>query len=408
MRLELFVALRYLRARRKQTFISLITFLSMAGVALGVCALVVVLSVMGGFERELRTRILGLNSHLALLVAGSSVQQPQRVLKMVQSDPQVTAATPFVEGQAMLVTRGAASGAIVRGLKLPEGLKVLEVEGLIKRGRLTDLGKTDPPIPGLVLGVDLARRLGLDVGSILTVISPLGQETPLGRAPKSEPFKVVALFESGMYQFDAAICFMSYAKSQDFFEMGSAATGIEAKVADIYQARKVGLRLARRLGPLFYSYDWITRNAPLFAALKLERLTMFIILILIVLVAAFGIISSLIMMVMEKTRDIAILKAMGAGDGLISRIFMLQGLIIGAAGTLLGLVSGLGLCWLLARYKFITLPKNVYPLSTLPVQVDPFTVAVVGLASVGLGLLATLYPSRVAGHLDPVEAIRYE
>lgn len=409
MTFEVFVALRYLRAKRKQTFISLITLLSMAGVALGVCALVVVLSVMSGFEGELKNKILGLNAHIMIFKAGDNMNDPQKVVRTAEADPEVSIATPYVYGQVMIVAAGAASGAIVRGIDLPGALKVIDLERSMIQGRPEDLAEPRPgELPGIIVGSGVARRLGLTRGANVQVVNPLGEETPVGRAPKSEPFRVVGVFESGMYQYDSTLCYVTMRAGQELLDLGRAVNGVEVRVKDIYRADQVGRRLAEALGPSYFARDWMVMNHSLFAALKLEKITMFVILILIVLVAAFGIVSSLIMLVMEKTRDIGVLKAMGATEAGVRRIFMLEGIIIGTVGTLLGLGAGLFLCWLLAKYQFIELPKDIYALSTLPVQVEPLTVLIVGCSAVLISLLATIYPAHAAGRLDPVRALRYE
>ncbi len=406
---ELRVALRYLRARRKQAFISLITLLSMAGVGLGVCALIVVLSVMSGFEGQLKAKILGLNAHVMIFEAGKSISGFRQALQKAEADPEVVAATPFVYGQVMVLSDAAASGAILRGMDLPGALKVLDIKHTIIKGSLQGLEPTAPgAAPGVVLGSALARRVGARVGDLVNLVNPVGEDTPVGRVPKSEPFKVVGVFESGMYQYDSSLIYTGLAAARSFMGLGDAVTGIEMRVKDLYRADVVGRRVAGKLGPLFYSRDWMSTNHSLFSALKLEKITMFVILTLIVLVAAFGIISSLIMLVMEKQKDIAILKAMGATARSVGRIFMLEGLIIGVCGTVGGVATGLGLCALLARYHFIELPKDVYAISTLPVQVEPMVVGLVALCAVAISLLATIYPARAAGALDVVEAIRYQ
>lgn len=409
MSFEVLVALRYLRARRKQTFISIISLLSMVGVGLGVCTLVVVLSVMSGAENELKRKILGMNAHVMVYRAGEVMDNPQKVIEKARQVPGVVQGAPFAYGQIMVVSGSGASGAIMRGIKVAGALETLDLQKVITQGSLQALDRPDAEgLPGILLGQALARRLAVHPGAVVTLLNPLGEDTPVGRVPKSEPFRVVGTFRSGMYQYDSSLCYVSLPAAQDFLDLGSAVSGVELKVGDIYAAEKIGREVAQTLGPMYYARDWMTMNHALFSALKLEKITMFVILILIVLVAAFGIVSSLIMLVMEKTKDIAILKAMGATAKSIRRIFVLEGLIIGVLGTILGLGSGLGLCALLARYKFIDLPVDIYALDTLPVQVEPQMVALVGISAVVISLVATLYPAHAAGRLDPVEALRYQ
>jgi len=409
MSFEVLVALRYLRARRKQTFISIISLLSMVGVGLGVCTLIVVLSVMSGAEGELKRKILGMNAHVMLYKAGEVMDAPQKVIDKARQVPGVVQGAPFVYGQVMVVSGSGASGAILRGIKATGALETVDLQKVITQGSLQALARPAADgLPGILLGQALARHLSVNLGGVVTLLNPMGEDTPVGRVPKSEPFRVVGTFRSGMYQYDSSLCYVSLPAAQRFLDLGRAVSGVELKVDDIYQAEAIGRKAAQALGPLYYARDWMTMNHALFSALKLEKITMFVILILIVLVAAFGIVSSLIMLVMEKTKDIAVLKAMGATAKSIRRIFVLEGLIIGVLGTVLGLGSGLGLCALLARYKFIDLPVDIYALDTLPVQVEPFMVALVGVSAVAISLVATLYPAHAAGRLDPVEALRYQ
>ena len=408
MNFEAFLAFRFLRARQ-YAFINLITVLSMAGVALGVCALIVVLSVMSGFQNEFTKKIVGMNSHLTIYKVGGAIERPAQVLQTINAQPGVTGSTPIVYGQVMLVAPSAASGAIVYGLQSATSLKARELAGHMVEGSIAALGaRTKSGLQPLVVGSALARRLGLGAGSVVSVINPLGEETPVGRAPKTEPFEVIGVFESGLYQFDSSIVFMGLGAAQAFLDMGQGVSGVEVTLKDLYKAPQAGVELGQLLGPLYFARDWINANKNLFAALQLEKVAMFVILILIVFVASFGIVSSLIMMVMVKTRDIGVLKALGATKASLRRVFMYQGLLIGLGGTLVGTGGGLVLCWLLARYHFIELPKAVYPINTLPVQVEPLMVLAVAASAVLISLLATIYPARVAGGLDPVRALRYE
>lgn len=409
MRYELLVALRYLRARPSQSFISLITYLSMAGVALGVCALIVVLSVMSGFQAELKNKILGQSAHVLVFNASGGIDDPAKVEKAALADPEVKAAAPFVYGQVMMVAQGGAGGAVLQGLAIPKGLEVLDVEANMIDGSAASLAQRGPKgLPRVIVGSALARQMGLYPGAVVNLINPLGADSPVGRVPVSEPFEVAGLFESGMHQYDASVCYTSLEAAQAVMGMDGMVTGVEMTLHDIYAARQVAQRLTQKLGPLYYARDWIGMNHNLFSALELEKTAMFIILTLIVLVAAFGIVSSLVMLVIEKTRDIGVLKAMGATHRGVGRIFILEGLIIGSAGTLLGVAGGLGLCALLRRYKFIELPKDIYTMNSLPVLVEPWVVVLVAACAMAICLAATIYPARAAGRLDPVRALRYE
>jgi lipoprotein-releasing system permease protein len=409
MSFEPFVAWRYLRARGGQAFISLITIISMAGVALGVCALVVVLSVMAGFESELKNKILGMNAHVTLLCLDGPMRQPWAALALARADEEVLAASADVQGQVMLISAAGAYGAALRGMETDPAAQVLDFDSMHPEGALSLLTRPGQGgIPHIILGRVLARRLRVQPGQVITVVNPIGEETPLGRAPKSEYFRFAGAIDSGMYQYDANMAFISLADAQEFFNLGQGVSGVDIKIRDLYQASQVGQRLIKAAGFNFFYRDWMSNNHSLLAALKLEKVTMFVILTLIILVAAFGIISSLIMLVMKKTRDIGIMKAMGATDKSIRRIFLLMGGFIGLTGSLSGLGLGLLLCWLLAKYQFIELPQDIYALRTLPVEVEPALVVLVGVLAVAVCLLATIYPARSAGRLDPVEALRYQ
>ncbi len=409
MSFELFVSLRYLAAKRKQTFISIITFISMAGVAVGVMALIVVLAVMSGFEEDLKGKILGVTSDAVVTRMGGPVADWRELAAEVAKTPGVVAASPFVYTQALLSAGRNATGVIVRGIDPALSRRVLSVGLNMKEGSLAALTPRRPTeLPGIVLGRVLARNLGAWVGDSVDLISPFGQMTAVGRLPRARQFRVVGVFESGMFEYDASLAYLSLASAQSFLGMGDQVTGLELKVRDIYQAAEVARSIQQRLGFPYATQDWMGMNRNLFSALKLEKVVMFIILTLIVLVAAFNIVSTLIMVVMEKNKDIGILKSMGATRRSIMKIFVFEGLIIGVVGTLLGLVGGVGLCALLARYQFVKLPADVYYISRLPVLMEPLDVALVCAAAVAISLAATLYPAWQASRLDPAEAIRYE
>lgn len=402
---ELWIALRYLKGGRRELFISIITWISVGGVALGVTALIVVLSVMTGFEDDLRDKILGANAHVVILPLGGALDDASKVVREAQSVEGVKAATPFAMSQVMLSAGGAVQGAMFRGIDVETAGRVIDIDRFLVRGRLKDL---EGEVPGLLVGREMARNMGLFVGDRVQVISPVGSATPVGLVPRIRTFRVAGIFASGMYEFDTTFLFASLRDAQDFLRLDHGVTGIEVRVVDIYRARQVARAIEARLGPGYFTRDWMEMNRNLFSALKLEKVAMFVILALIVLVAAFNIASTLIMVVLEKSREIGILKSMGATNRSVRRIFVLEGLVIGGLGTALGLIGGWVLCFLLKKYKFIELPSDVYYIDTLPVVMNPVLFALVAVCAVALCLVATLYPSWQASRLDPVETLRYE
>lgn len=404
---ELFLGIRYLKAKRKQRFISVITIISILGVMMGVMALVVVLSVMNGFRADLMSKILGVNSHVLVFNTRGPFINYNAVAEKVSKMDGVVAVTPFVYTQVMLNNAGRVSGAVLRGIDPKSVSNVLDFRKMLKGGTLTSL-TTHQRFPGVIIGSELSKQIGALPGDIITVISPEGKLTPLGRSPNTQKFKVSALFDSGMYEYDASMAYIALQEAQQFLALGDRVTGLEVRVQNIYQSDKIAKTIEHELGPPYWTKDWKVMNRSLFSALKLEKLTMFIILTMIVLVGALNIISTLVMVVMEKTRDVAILRAMGATARSIMYIFMFQGLLVGVIGTAVGLVSGLGICHLLAKYKFISLPSDVYYISTLPVRVELTDVTFVAVAAMVISFIATLYPSWYASKLNPVESFRYE
>lgn len=410
---ELFIAGRYFKAKRKQTFISVISFLSVAGVAVGVMALVVVIAVMTGAESDFRSRILGIESHVMVMKHGGSFSDYRNVQQSVKKFDGVNAVSPFVYTQVMLRSSSGVSGALLRGVDPNATTQVVNNysnEELMKK--LPAMGKVlneegHAIIPGIILGKHLASTLGVGPGDTIYTISPKGMLSPIGHIPSMNRFKVTGTFESGLYEYDSSFCYIHIKDAQKILRIGDSVTGIGVWLADIYNAKKVAEDINRKVGFPYYTRDWMEMNQSLFSALKLEKVAMFVILILIVLVAAFNIASSLIMLVMEKTRDIAILKAMGATDKSIRKIFVYQGLVIGFIGTFFGLLLGLVLCELLKRYKFIQLPSDIYPFASLPIKLELLEVSVIGISAMIICFLATLYPAYQASKLDPVEAIRY-
>lgn len=416
MSFELFISSRYLRAKRKHAFISLITLLSVAGVTVGVMALIVVIAVMAGFEEDLKSRILGVESHIVLMRHGGGFSNYREVLKYLKTVNSVEAATPFIYTQIMLRSSAGVSGAVLRGIDPGSAGQVIkntesgqptadfhELDGFAAEDELTS---------GIILGKELAGNLGVEKGDMIYVISPRGVLSPVGHLPAMKRFQVAGLFKSGMYEYDGSLAYVTLEDARKILRMPDTVTGIEIRVTDIYKARHIGTQIAEELNRKYaegsyWARDWMQMNKNLFSALRLEKTVMFIILALIVLVAAFNIASSLIMMVMEKTRDIAILKAMGATDRSIGKIFVFKGMAIGTSGTVLGCALGFFLCALLKRYEFVKLPGDVYYITTLPVLLNGQDVAIIAAGAMVICFLATLYPARQAAGLDPVEALRY-
>ncbi len=408
---ELFIGRRYLRAKQKQAFISLITILSIAGVAVGVMALIVVIAVMSGFEADLKSRILGGQPQVMLRRHGGAFTEYRQILKEVEKTEGVEAATPFILSQIMLRAKHGAAGAVLRGID-PESagrvMKTLQKLDLPDPTAATSSPDVVPHVPGIVLGRELARNLRVEKGDVIHLIALRGSLSPIGHLPAMKQFRVTGFFESGMYEYDQTFAYINIKDAQKITRIGDAVEGLDIRVTDLYDARNIAQRIVAKLGLPYWAQDWMQMNRNLFKALKLERRVMFIILVLIILVAAFNIASSLIMMVMGKTRDIAILKAMGATERSIRKIFVFNGMVIGSIGTILGLCLGLVVCAVLKRYNIHELTGDIYYFTTtLPVKLE-FTdvVSIIG-AALLICFFATLYPALQAAKLSPVEAIRY-
>lgn len=405
---EWFISLRYLRAQHKQKFISLISFISVAGITMGVMALIVVLAVYSGFTNGLRDQILGINSHIIVQRLGGTIPEYELTRDRIVTVKDVTGATPYLYTQTLLSGPRGGTGVVLRGIDPTTARGVIALPEQMVEGSIDDLIQDkDSRLPGIILGIAMARDLHVSVGGKVRLISPSGPLTPMGIIPKIKTCRIIGIFESGMYEYDSSIAYMHIPDVQDFLESGDIVHGIEVTVKEkvLNRANEVGTEIVKLLGDSFVAKDWMSMNRNLFAAFKLEKIGMFICVALIILVAALNIVSALIMVVMEKDKDIAILKSMGATSGTIMKIFFYQGMVIGVLGTVLGVAGGLGLCEILSRYQFIELPSNVYPMNTLPIKVLPMDVTIIAVSALVITLTATIYPSWKASKVKPAEVL---
>src|SRR5664279_2015807 len=431
MQFELFVAARYLRAKRRQAVIGVITIISVVGVAAGVAALIIALAINNGFRQDLQDRLLGSSSHINLLrVEADGIRNWRALLSQLTTQPHVMAGAPAIYEQ-VLISRGArAQGAVLKGIIPAEENKVSDLLNSVNVGSAAALSvpqattssqppsESDEPNPfsaritaslaPIVLGKDMADQLGATVGSLVTVTSPQGELTPFGIVPKYARFKVIGIFTSGFYDYDNTWAFIRLSDAQHLFDLSDVVSVLEFKVDNIYQAAEIGRNLEAVAGKGFMSTNWMEQNRALFRALRLERVVTFITIGLIVFVAALNILISLIMMVMEKTRDIAVLVSMGAKKRQVRRIFMYQGLLIGMIGTVLGLVAGYLLSWAAGHYHLVSLSAEVYSIDYVPFAPRAFDGVLVAIVAIGVSFIATLYPSWSAASVLPAEALRYE
>ena len=425
---ELFVSIRHLSAKKSQKFISLNTWISIAGVGLGVMALIVVIAVMSGFSKDLRDKILGTNSHVVVSnMNRGMVENYDGILKKVRSVEGVMAAAPFIMNQVMLINGDRVSGIVVRGIDPEKEETVSDLGKNMVSGTVSDLktkssfsgeikGREKKNRAGIILGKELSRRLGVGVGDIVSMVSPVSRVTPVGLIPRMKLFKVVGVFESGMYEYDANLSFILLKSAQKFFSMKNGVSGIEVRVADIEQAGNIASVIQKELGFPYLVRDWMRMNRNLFSALKLEKIVMFIILILIIFVAAFNIVSTLFMLVMEKAKEIAILKSMGASCSSIMKIYSYQGLVIGLVGTFLGCATGFVIVPNLNEivssiesiFGIVAFPSDVYYLDRLPSKIQYMDSFLIIIFSVVICLVASLYPAWRASKLDLVDGLRYE
>ena len=423
MRFEFFVAARYLRAKRRQAVVGVITAISVIGVAAGVASLIIALAITNGMRRDLQERLVGSTSHADLMrIAGDGIRDWRPLLARLRKVPHVTAAAPGLYGQ-VLISHGARSGgALIKGVipedentvgdllrSLKEGsAEALDPGSAVQRPTEAPGSATTQVIPPIVIGQDMAETLGVKVGEGVVVISPQGELTPLGPVPQYRRFQVAGIFKSGFYQYDSSYAFARLSDMQRLFGEPDLISVISFKVDDLYHADRVGRAIEEAAGKGFQTTNWMEQNRELFRALKLERIVTFIILSLIVCVAALNILIALTMMVMEKTRDIAVMMSFGVRADQVRRIFLMQGLLISVIGTLLGLVLGYGLSWLGGHYRFIHLDAAVYSIDYLPFAPRVWDAVIVASVSLGVSLIATLYPSGSAAKVLPAEALRYE
>jgi lipoprotein-releasing system permease protein len=406
---EIFISLRYLRTKKRYGTISLNTFISVAGVVIGVATSLITLAVMTGFQGYFRDKILSAMPHIVVMeFTGAGVTDKDTLRKKVERVKHVTATTPFIYAQSMLTTKDRMQGVVVRGIDPKTEGKVTDLAKNMTVGSLADLDNAEGKPPRIIIGEDLARKLGVSVGETVTLVNPLGEETSMGVIPKMRKFALAGLFDAGMYDYNTGFVYISLPAAQKFFEMPGRVSGVQVRVDDIYQADTIASAIQTSAGYPFYTRNWMEMNKNFFSALLLEKIGMSLILVVIIIVASFNIVGTLTMIVMEKNREIAILKSMGSPAQSIMKIFMFAGLAIGCVGTIIGVVIGYGAVTVITKTDIISLPKDVYQVSHLPLSITGLDVLAIALTALGISFLATLYPSWQAAKQDPVEVLRYE
>lgn len=409
MRFELSIALRYLRAKRKQTFLSVVSFIAVLGFILGVMALIIALALMTGFQEDIQSKILGASAHVMVYPSASrGIQDIDSTIKIVREMPSVISVAPVVYGKVMVYAAGGADGILLKGIDPSQEQLVTELAAKVDPGTLAALKSPSGDRDGIILGVDLAVNLKVQKDDLVTVVSPESLLSPLGLMPKFKKYRVLGTFHSGLYEYDNSWALVSMRSAQRLFSLGDSVTLIEAKLRNIDRAEEFSNELQMKLGSRFIVDNWIHQNKSLFSAMKLEKIMLFITIALIVLVAAFNIISTLVMMVLEKNKDIAILMAMGCTNRQVMRIFMFQGILIGVAGTIIGATLGLTTSFFMDHYQVIKLPLDVYFIPYLPFRVRFTDFFLVTGTAVLISFLSTLYPALRASGINPAEALRYE
>ncbi len=409
MKFEFFIALRYIFALRKQSFIAVISLFAVCGVALGVAALIVVIGVMNGFTKDLRDKILGVNAHVLVSAFTGGIREHRDVAELCRQIPGVTGVTPFVYSEVMLSASGGVKGVVLRGIDPSTADQVLSLTKDMVSGSVKDLAEKDG-MPGMIIGAEMAKRLGLGLGAMVNLLSPTGTQSAVGFTPKVRVFRVAGIFRTGMFEYDATLGYVTVDAARNLLGFkDDVVTGLEVRLKDVYRAGEISDQIRIKLHDYpVYVRNWQEMNANLFAALELEKTAMFIILAMIVLVGSFSIVTMLVMLVMQKTKDIAVLMSLGATSESIRRIFMFQGSFIGAVGTALGYGIGIPVALILKKYQFIKLPSDVYPVDYLPVRLEWLDMTLIGVAALALCFLSTLYPARRAASLKPSDALRYE
>ncbi len=406
---EIMVSLRYLKTKKRYGTVSLNTFISIAGVVIGVATSIITLSVMTGFQGYFRDKILAAIPHITVMeYSGAGITNVEALKEKVNRVRHVVASTPFVINQAMLTSKDRVQGVVVRGIDPGTEGAVTSLQKNMVEGSLEALEEPGKILPGIVIGEDLARKFGVDLGDTVTLVNPIGEETAMGMVPKMRKLEIVGVFDAGMYDYNTGFAYISLPEAQKFYGMPGRVSGVEVRIDDIYDADRIAGAIQSTAGYPFYTRNWMEMNKNFFSALKLEKIGMSLILVVIIIVASFNIIGTLTMIVMEKSREIAILKSMGATSRGIMRIFMFAGTVIGLVGTVIGALIGYGAVLLITKTGMISLPRDVYQVSHLPLSISGLDVLFISLTALGISFLATVYPSWQGARQDPVEVLRYE
>jgi lipoprotein-releasing system permease protein len=406
---EIFISLRYLKTKKRYGTVSLNTFISIAGVVIGVATSIITLAVMTGFQGYFRDKILSAMPHIVVMeFTGTGVKDEKTLQKKVESVPHVLSTTPFVYGQSMLTAQDRMQGVVVRGIDPNTEATVTDLAKNMIVGKLKNLENGSGKLPGIIIGEDLARKLGVSVGDTVTMVNPLGEESPMGLIPKMKKFVVTGLFDAGMYDYNITFVYIALPAAQKFFDMQGRITGIQVRIDDVYRADTISNAIQKAAGYPYITRNWMEQNKNFFSALLLEKIGMSLILFVIIIVASFNIVGTLTMIVMEKNREIAILKSMGSSSPSIVKIFMFAGVVIGLVGTVIGVIIGYSAVTVITKTDIITLPKDVYQVSHLPLALSGFDILFISLTALGISFLATLYPAWQAAKQDPVEVLRYE